>query len=133
MEMKSIADVVNNRPLEYGDIVVFEVNGKTLRYRVQGRYLNQSGGHNSQVFEELGLNKMAFVRPLYAEDAPRSGDSRAWPTVQSNDYESLTRVVCALYLAIEAQKKDVIEVIVNGKAVELSEESSAALIDALKS
>lgn len=133
MKITNVKDLVNNRPLEIRDVVVFEVNGETFDYHVNSSYLRCNSRHNDAIFKALNLNKMAFVRPLYAADAPRSGSTTTgWPTVQMNDMDSLTRVVGALYLAIEAVKPT-IELIIGGKKVELSPESSQAIFEAAKS
>ena len=128
MQMNTLKDVVNNRPLEVNDVVVFKVNGVEYRYKVYSNCLICVRKNNDAIFEALGLNKMSFTRPLYSADAPRTG---SWPMTQNDDMESLTRVVCALYLAIEAVKPT-IELVIGGVTVELSEESSQAILAAAK-
>lgn len=111
MEFRKLSDFT--RDLEYGDIVYLF----GLKYKVESNYLHGIGDMNSLPFNEVGIGKNDFARMFYGYDT----DLGDWPFSETDDYAALTRLVKALMLIEESQKKPIdIVVTVNGKEVDLS-------------
>lgn len=82
-----------------GDKIEFKLpSGKVLKYVVYIRYIG-CGGYNGQIFEELGLDKLAFCDKAYGY---RAKDGMC-PECENNDYDALLRLIKALFHEIEKQ------------------------------
>lgn len=92
--------------LEQGDEVIFQVNGKALKYRVSVNHLFCTNDHNDAIFRELGLNEDAFCERHYGYPSDGTG---IWPYCEAKDFPALTRVVKALYDEIEKRKEKTID------------------------
>ena len=92
--------------LQLDDRVWFDINGKEFEYTVQNSYLSKTGGDNSAVFDELGMD--FDERMEFAGDAFGYGTNGGnWPYSSKEDFAAQTRLVNALYDKIEGRKKSV--------------------------
>ena len=105
---------LNKHLLSEGDKITFSIKGSKIHYTVFSRFLNNDGGSNRRIFDELGLDGENFCREHYGYE-PKCG---CWPESDKGDYAAITRTVKALFEFIEnEQKKDLERVCSNGPTV----------------
>lgn len=93
MNIYTNKDNLKNKCLKQGDHVLFWLNGRFFDYLVCRNYLSCALFGDDKIFIALGLDAMGFstqcygYSPIYAE----------FPKCDMDDYESLTRLVIALF------------------------------------
>lgn len=86
---------LKGKTLKCGDIIVFKVNNKTLRYTASIRFLSFLNGCNNAIFEELNIDKNTIATICYGYP-PKIFSDKWFPESKDNDYEALTAIALAL-------------------------------------
>lgn len=110
MEINNLYDITEkNYILKKDDIVNFFISPsrELKKYTVRSKYLNNDvwGFDNSEIFDIIGFGptRHKFCSFIYGYKATQ-GD---WPEAQSQDYESLTRLVKVIYILLEVKEKNI--------------------------
>lgn len=92
--------ILNEKLLQYGDIVYFTYDNFTYRYEVRESYLSNTKGINDVIFVALQLNKKPIATKAYGYSC---GDEQ-WPECKHSDYAALTELVIFLFEEIEKRE-----------------------------
>lgn len=92
--------ILNEKVLQYGDIVYFTYNKSTYRYEVREDYLSNTRGINDVIFVDLQLIKRQIATEAYGYAC---GDGQ-WPECRHSDYAALTKLVIFLFEEIEKRE-----------------------------
>lgn len=92
--------ILNEKVLQYDDIVYFTYNKSTYRYEVKEDYLSNTRGINDVIFVDLQLIKRQIATEAYGYAC---GDGQ-WPECRHSDYAALTKLVIFLFEEIEKRE-----------------------------
>lgn len=92
--------ILNEKLLQYGDIVYFTYNKSTYRYEVREDYLSNTRDINDVIFVDLQLIKRQIATEAYGYAC---GDGQ-WPECRHSDYAALTKLVIFLFEEIEKRE-----------------------------
>lgn len=99
----------------YGDDVIFALNGKEVRYQVASSHLTCWGESNDAIFDMLGIrDKRSYCRDVYGYSPIGDG---IFPQCKNNDFDALKRIISALFHKIEALVPEQIVTIDNYKSI----------------
>jgi hypothetical protein len=92
--------ILHEKPLQYGDIVIFKYNNISYIHEVKEDYLSNIREDNDKIFVVLKLDKIHVTTKAYGYEI---GDG-CWPECKMHDYEALTRLVIFLFEEIEKRE-----------------------------
>lgn len=115
--------------VERGDKVVFKLpKGEELVYTTSITCLCQPC-RNSQIFSDLGIyNERHDIASVCYGYKTALGD---WPSFNEGDYAALARLVALLFTMTKQFKTEKHSIVIDGKTIEISEESFQQLKKAL--
>ena len=98
------------------DVAIFEIDGRTLQYRVRPRWLCCNNDRDETVILKLLLEKgltpyspRDFCTKAYGYEAEFHKASDVWPDCKPDDFSALLRVIAMIYETLNPKHKTQIE------------------------